>query len=1018
MVQRKAPFVLASIAIISLTFIFFWQILLTNLILSGVDIFLYFYPYKAYTAEALRQGRLPLWNPHLFMGAPLLANSQVGLFYPPNWLFIWLDAPKQVAWAIGLHIALAGIFMVTFARHALRLSWLAATLAAILFAFGGYLGAQVEHLNQLQAATWLPLLFLLYDLNRQRRPGRFWFFLLALAIALMLLAGHAQTTFIALFGLGLYAFWQALFERNPEARSGPLLHRLSSIAAALLRYLGPLALASILAAAVAAIQLLPTAELSGLSIRSGGLTFRETVSFSLRPTNLHYSLLPPFNLDLTEPLGQAFSEWVAYIGVSGLILATLGLLTAFESPLARRFAVISGSGLILSLGVFTGPLYLALYKFAPGFNLFRAPARWLLLYAFGAAILAGLGLEAVRSPSKLRQQLAPLWNWLQSARPRLLLPVTPPLLLLSLILWKTPPLVTLLAWLLLTLIALGLIYSAVTRQNMPHPPESSDQFASRQENTLLPILAGRPIYRLATWLHYVLRFTFYPLSSNPTLPLTFIALLILELFWAAQALNYNHPTAPQAYHSMRNATAFLITHDPPGQSDPPHRFLSLSGITYDPGDLADLQHIFSRRLSEKALYDLIVATKEKEVLFFNLPMLYGLHSVDGYDGGVLPLARFVTLQQLFLPLDDLSTDGRLREKLRFVPANRLLSLLNTRWIITDKQFDVWIDGIFYDLQFPARLGPGQSIASADIPDFPPTAIGLVSHLEEATELPDDSPVAEITISFVGGERHTFTLRAGRDTAEGNYPITEEGRVAHTQARVGVTWPYQAEGVDYIAVHPFAAPQPIAGISVRAVLPVGQFVLRGVSLIHQPTATSRSLLLSTEGDYHLVHSGDVKIYENRAVLPRAFIIHQAQLVPDDLAAINLMQSRQFDPRQTWVRVVEGNDPASIVTKGEPSTQDSAVIVSYAPERVEILVSLKTPGWLVLTDTYYPGWQATLDGQPTDIFQANILFRAVELPAGPHRVVFQFKPSSFQKGLVISALTLITVAIELMITGKNM
>ncbi|HXV44479.1 MAG TPA: hypothetical protein VEC96_15550, partial [Anaerolineae bacterium] len=76
---------LAVAALITLTFLFFWKILLTNLILAGVDTFLYFYPYKAYAAEALRQGRLPLWNPHLFMGAPLLANSQVGLFYPLNW---------------------------------------------------------------------------------------------------------------------------------------------------------------------------------------------------------------------------------------------------------------------------------------------------------------------------------------------------------------------------------------------------------------------------------------------------------------------------------------------------------------------------------------------------------------------------------------------------------------------------------------------------------------------------------------------------------------------------------------------------------------------------------------------------------------------------------------------------------------------------------------------------------------------------------------------------------------------
>ena len=82
--ERMTRFRVAALSGLALlTLLFFWKILLTNLILSGVDIFLYFYPYKAYAAEALRQSRLPLWNPHLFMGAPLLANSQVGLFYPP-----------------------------------------------------------------------------------------------------------------------------------------------------------------------------------------------------------------------------------------------------------------------------------------------------------------------------------------------------------------------------------------------------------------------------------------------------------------------------------------------------------------------------------------------------------------------------------------------------------------------------------------------------------------------------------------------------------------------------------------------------------------------------------------------------------------------------------------------------------------------------------------------------------------------------------------------------------------------
>ncbi|MBE7552429.1 MAG: YfhO family protein [Anaerolineales bacterium] len=1026
MTRSWLTYLLAVTALITLTLLFFWKILLTNLILAGVDTFLYFYPYKAYASEALRQGRLPLWNPHLFMGAPLLANSQVGLFYPLNWLFLWLDPPRQVAWSIGLHIVLAGGFMLAYTRQSLKLSWPAAWIAAILFAFGGYLGAQAEHTNQLNAAAWLPLLFLLYDFGVQDHswideafgkprfalhlhPRRwFWFLLLALVIALTLLAGHAQTVFISLFGLGLYALFQFTiydlrFTTYAPSR-GIYAPRLTHYASRLTFYLFPLALAALLAAALAAIQLLPTVELSGLSIRSGGLTLREAVSFRLQPGTLLYALLPPLGLDLSQVWGEAFGEWVAYLGVSGLILALLGSWCALWRPEIRRYLWLAGSGLLLSLG---WP-YAVLYYAVPGFALFRVPARWLLLYAFAAAVLAGFGLEALLSPAQTHGRLAVTSRWLRTRWWRVAIFVGLPFaFLLVLLAWSMPPILTLTAWLALAIITLyALRFNA--------KPPLGTLYASR-----LPII------------------------------ILFIV-LISELFLSARSLTYNQPTAPQAYHSLRNAPAFLLAADPPAGQTPPGRFLSLSGITYDPGDLAELRQIFGSSLSEKALYNLIVATKEKEVLFFNLPLVYGLHSVDGYDGGLLPLKQFVSLQKLFLPPGDLSIDGRLREKLRFVPSGRLLSLLNTRWIITDKQFDVWIDDIFYDLQFPARLAPGQNIAvvnkagehprelpgadegrgagengvqsealpgSQEIPDFPATAIGLVSHLEGAAHLPAGTPVAEVSLAFADGGSIILTLKAGIDTAEGIYSAD----AAHPQAKIGVAWPYEAGGVDYIAVYPLtdsqAASRQVNRISVTATLPTGQFVLRGVSLIHQPTTTSRSVLLTTEGDYRQVHSGDVKIYENRGVLPRAFVVHQAEIVANEDEAIAAMQNPAFDPARTMVRLRRGEEPVGLQTSGQPSPQDQVAILAYAPERVEIKATLASPGWLVLTDTYYPGWQATLDGNPAEILPVNIMFRAVEVPAGEHTVVFEFKPRSVVMGAWVSGGALVASALALALSLRQ-
>jgi hypothetical protein len=195
------------------------------------------------------------------------------------------------------------------------------------------------------------------------------------------------------------------------------------------------------------------------------------------------------------------------------------------------------------------------------------------------------------------------------------------------------------------------------------------------------------------------RITHYISRLTHLIPPILVVLVCAELFLASRGLAYNQPTAPEAFSFLRPSIAHLKTD--PGLG----RFLSLSGIVYDPGDLAEMRAMFAGQLPEPAIYAYVVTAKEKEVLSYNLPLQYGLYSVDGYDGGLLPLRDFVTMQHLFLEEDKVSVDGRLRERLREVPPGRLLSLLGVKYVITDKVFDAWIDGLFYDLQFPARLSP-------------------------------------------------------------------------------------------------------------------------------------------------------------------------------------------------------------------------------------------------------------------------------------------------------------------------
>src|SRR3990172_5452615 len=166
-VRVRAPLGLIALLFL-LVLLFYRKTAFTNLILVDYDLLTYFYPYKEAAALAFREGRLPLWNPYLFTGVPFLANPQTALFYPLNLPGYLLSAPLAVKYSVIFHVFLAGAFMYAFARSSLALGRPGALVAAFTFMFGGFLTQQVGHINQLNAAVWLPLLLLLFDLARQR----------------------------------------------------------------------------------------------------------------------------------------------------------------------------------------------------------------------------------------------------------------------------------------------------------------------------------------------------------------------------------------------------------------------------------------------------------------------------------------------------------------------------------------------------------------------------------------------------------------------------------------------------------------------------------------------------------------------------------------------------------------------------------------------------------------------------------------------------------------------------------
>ena len=171
----------------------------------------------------------------------------------------------------------------------------------------------------------------------------------------------------------------------------------------------------------------------------------------------------------------------------------------------------------------------------------------------------------------------------------------------------------------------------------------------------------------------------------------------------------------------------------------------------------------------------------------------------------------------------------------------------------------------------------------------------------------------------------------------------------------------------------------------------------------------------EEKWELVYEDEIKVYRNNQVLPRAFIVHHAQVVTGETEVLETMDSPSFDPRTTVV--LEEELPAEIVQALEvipPEDGSTARIVDYDPGRVSIETTLGSPGFLVLSDTYYPGWKALVDGQESKIYAADYLFRAVYLEQGEHKVEFVYDPLSFRVGLCLSAGALTSVLGCAMIT----
>jgi hypothetical protein len=335
-------------------------------------------PLRMLAGHQIRTGHLPLYDPYIWSGAPLLAGWNAGAAYPLTWLFAVL--PGTAAWTVNMIAtwAVAGLGMFCFLR-ALRLASLASFLGAFSFAFAGGMSAQVTHFGLVAGLSWVPLgllsiLRLSQDRSMASRLG--WTAVLATAMGLVILAGEPRAIDDACVIVLIYAAWQV-------ARLG--------------RRAAPAALSVVagltLGAGLGAVQWLP--GLAAITSSQRGANSMALYSSGSLPARWVLLTLVPDLLGGSGSLGQPsffgfynLTEVTSYVGILPLVaaFALLGRLRwRTRPPEWLVWHVMAMAGVALALGGNT-PLGGLLYHL-PLFGDQRLQSRNILVLDLALAVL-------------------------------------------------------------------------------------------------------------------------------------------------------------------------------------------------------------------------------------------------------------------------------------------------------------------------------------------------------------------------------------------------------------------------------------------------------------------------------------------------------------------------------------------------------------------------------------------------------------------------------------------------------
>ncbi|MBI1872341.1 MAG: YfhO family protein [Acidobacteria bacterium] len=842
-------------------------------------------PWDKLVGHAMRQGRLPLWNPYSLTGVPLLANIQSAAFFPFQ---VLQDLAPSSLWSVFyvVRFLVAGVFTFLFLKRA-GLDGPASATGAVCFALSGPAVLYFRLEPAFNSTVTLPVV--LYGCERlHAEPSRKNLVFGAVALACLLVSGQPEVTALNVLFVVAYSAFRSWRRVRDDA---------TLVSATMPFVMYPVG------ALLAMPFLLPVLE---YLVQAGSAEREPFGKIALTPA-IAVLQMTPYLLggvhQHASPRADELFSWNLIGGYTGIVATYLAILAVISTTTQRlrglrRFAMTAAVAVLLKVYGLPPSQWLA---GLPILNRFLFTRYSGAVLAISIAILAAIGAQAFPRPEERR------------ARRNALL-VTALLLLL----------------LLLPVTSMLPVFAGVTTPSAVAPLLIASSFL-----VMIAILAFR--------------------EGRLHRQLSIAAILSVELMLLA---SFVLVTLPRATELFREPAFVSFLKD--RQSRQHARVYSLDGFLY--GNYAAAFGVYGLNVCEALIPANIRAFARRYL-----------------DPGVDP--AFLDGASAF------RTSGTAREALR--QYKKYYDLVGVRFLVASPLSGALVQGA--SRSFPANK---QNVAVGVAP-------GATVRSRLRLERQELSGIRVLMATYRRRNQGTIVLRVkdasglelskaersaadlvDNEFAEFRFPPV---RLA-PGADVTLEWAYSG-GAAGDAIAFWCEPDRRTGYELEGV--------SGVSGV-QPYIVQQS----DEG-WVQIYDADARIWENPAAMPRAFFVPRVRVAGTTAEALDLLASTDLKREA----VVTSGQRDLIPWGSSTNAEVRVAITEMTATKVKVLVGQARKGLLVVTDTYYPGWVAVVDGASRPMYETDGAFRGVPLEAGDREVSLEYRPRTLATGLWLCGVTIL-------------